>query len=255
MPARAGRREGGPGSRPDYRRLGIIRNHNAHFCPLRIHARKTDGKLFVTYHDYAGVTAEGLDPVTLQNGIRRKNGGDRQRQQMNADDLHLLKGCGAAKLDLSDLTMENVTYEEIQKRFHISWPLEDADFKSCNVLCNWQSRNVVEDMLKATLENIPWRNCDALFFDSLSGGPAKTASAQFGDKGTYPTGSDGKLAFVKAVVEFVRDPSKTGCPRPYLVFTNIYDPLGKTPAKTWYGTGQLRFDHYYFFTQRLGDID
>ncbi len=30
------------------------------------------------------------------------------------------------------------------------------------------------------------------------------------------------------------------------MFTNIYDPLGRTATKTWYGTGQLRLDHYYF---------
>jgi hypothetical protein len=232
--------------KPEYRRLGLIRNHNSHICPLRVHVRKGDGKLFVTYHDHVGTTPEGLHPIALLNGIRRRNGGDRSRQEMDADDLRLLNGYGAAKRDLTDLTIQNVRYEEIQKRFYTSWPLEDAEFKSCNVLCNWQSRKVVEDMIQATLQSIPWRNYDALFFDSLSGGPAKTVNAEFGGRGTYPTAPDGKLAFVKAVVEFVRDPAKTGCPRPYLVFTNIYDPLGKTLAKTWYGTGQLRLDHYYF---------
>lgn len=47
--------------------------------------------------------------------------------------------------------MANAGYEEIQKRFHTSWPLENREFKSCNVLCNWQSRKVVEDMLAAKL--------------------------------------------------------------------------------------------------------
>jgi hypothetical protein len=153
--------------RPEYKRLGLIRNHNSHICPLRVHVRKADGKLFVTYHSHVGATAEGLNPIALQNGIRRTNGGDGQRQAMNADDLQLLKGYGAARLDLTDLTMANATYAEIQKRFYTSWPLEDAQFQSCNVLCNWQSRKVVEDMLKATLENIPWPKDGALFFDSL----------------------------------------------------------------------------------------
>ena len=233
-------------SKPAYKPLGLIRNHNAHICPLRIHARKADGKLFVTYHSHVGTTAEGLNPIALQNGIRRRNGGYNQRREMDADDLRLLKGYGAARRDVANLTMENVTYGDIQKQFHTSWPLENRDFQSCNVLCNWQSRKVVEDMLEATLENIPWRKYDALFLDSLSGGPARTANAHFGGKGIYPTGPDGKLAFAKALVEFVRDPSKTGCPRSYLAFTNIYDPLGKTLAKAWYGTGRLRFDHYYF---------
>ena len=233
-------------SNPAYGRLGVIRNHNSHICPLRIHVRKSDGKLFVTYHSHAGTTEEGLNPVALANGIRRKNTGYGRRTEMDADDLLMLKGFGAARLDVGDLTMTNISYEEIQKRFYTSWPLENPQFKSCNVLCNWQSRKVVEDMLQATLENIPWGEYDALFFDSLSGGARKTANAEFGDRGTYPTGLDGKLAFVKAVVEFVRDPARTGRPRPYLVFTNIYDPAGRTAAKTWYGTGQLRLDHYYF---------
>lgn len=233
-------------SNPAYGRFGLIRNHNSHICPLRIHVRKSDGKLFVTYHSHAGTTEEGLNPVALGNGIRRKNTGYGRRTEMDADDLRMLKGFGAARLDIIDLTMSNVSYEEIQRRFHTSWPLENPQFKSCNVLCNWQSRKVVADMLQSTLENIPWEDYDALFFDSLSGGARKTANAEFGGRGIYPTGLDGKLAFVKAVVEFVRDPAKTGRPRPYLVFTNIYDPVGRTAAKTWYGTGQLRLDHYYF---------
>jgi hypothetical protein len=104
----------------------------------------------------------------------------------------------------------------------------------------------VEDMLRSTLENTTWHQYEALFFDSLSGAARKSTNADFGGKGAYPTGLDGKLAFVNAVVQYVRDPAKTGCPRPYLVFTNIYDPLGGTATKLWYGTGQLRLDHYYF---------
>ncbi len=231
-------------SDPAYEQLGLIRNHNSHICPLRIHARKKDGQLFVSYHRHAGTTDNGLNPVALANGIHRKNNG--QRTEMNADDLRMLKGYGAAKVDVADLTMANVSYEEIQKRFRTSWPLENSQFRSCNVLCNWQSRKVVEDMLKATLENIPWDKYDALFFDSLSGAARTTTNADFGGRGTYPTALDGKLAFVKAVVRYVRQPAKTGRPRPYLVFTNIYDPLGRTATKLWYGTGQLRLDHYYF---------
>ncbi len=229
---------------PAYRGLGVIRNHNSHISPLRIHVRKSDGKLFVTFHSHAGTTSQGLNPVALANGIRRKNSG--RRTEMDADDLRLLKGFGAARQDISELTMENVSYEQIQKRFYTSWPLEDQQFKSCNVLCNWQSRKVVEDMLQATLENIEWSQYDALFFDSLSGSARKAANAQFGGRGTYASALEGKLAFVKAVVQFVRDPSKTGRSKPYFVFTNIYDPVGRTAAKTWYGTGQLRLDHYYF---------
>jgi hypothetical protein len=233
-------------SSPAFGSLGRIRNHNSHICPLRVQVRKHDGTLFVTYHSHAGTTVDGLNPVALAYGIRRKNSGYGRRTEMDADDLRMLKGYGAARVDVSDLTTENASYEEIQKRFHTSWPLEDARFKSCNVLCNWQSRKVVNDMLEATLENISWGDYDALFFDSLSGGARKTANAEFGGLGTYATGLDGKLAFVKAVVEFVRDPAKTGRPHPYLVFTNIYDPVGRTAAKTWYGSGQLRLDHYYF---------
>lgn len=230
---------------PAYRRLGLIRNHNSHICPLRIHARKGDGRLFVTYHSFAGTTPEGLNPVALVNGIRRSNRSGRPRE-MDEDDLKMLKGYGAARRDVTDLTLDNASYEEIQKRFFTSWPLENDQFKSCNVLCNWQSRRVVETMLEATLKHIPWQEYDALFFDSLSGAARKTANAEFGGGGTYPTGLDGKLAFVQQVVKFVRDPAKTGKPRPYLVFTNIYDPLGSTATKRWYGTGQLRLDHYYF---------
>lgn len=100
---------------PEYRRIGAIRNHNSHICPLRVHARKSDGKLFATYHSFAGTTSEGLNPVALANGIHRKNSYG-PRVEMDADDLQMLKGYGAARLDVTDLTMSNVTYEEIRKR-------------------------------------------------------------------------------------------------------------------------------------------
>jgi hypothetical protein len=101
-------------------------------------------------------------------------------------------------------------------------------------------------MLDSTLNNIPWHTYDALFFDSLSGAARKVTNADFGDRGTYPSCLDGKLAFVESVVQFVREPANTGREHPYFVFTNIYDPLGNTATKRWYGNGQLRLDHYYF---------
>jgi hypothetical protein len=147
--------------KPEYKQLGKIMNHNSEVSPLRIHARKSDGKLFVSYFARTGATADHLNAVALQNGVRRVC---EKQTEMDADDLRLLKGFGAARLQVDDLTLENATYAEIKKRFHISWPLEDSTFESCNVRCNWQSRKVVEDMTKSALENIPWAKYDVLIF-------------------------------------------------------------------------------------------
>ena len=91
------------------------------------------------------------------------------------------------------------------------------------------------------------RFADVLFFDSLCGSVASAVNGEFGGLGSYPSLPDGKLAFVNAVVEFVRNPSKTGRPRPYPVFANIWNPMLKgSQFQSWYGTGKLRMDHYYF---------
>jgi len=88
-------------------------------------------------------------------------------------------------------------------------------------------------MLEATLRHIAWQQYHALFFDSLTGAARTTAHASFGARGTYDTRLASKLAFVQDVVNVVRNPQRTGHDAPYLVFTNIYDPLGRTVAKDW----------------------
>lgn len=234
------------GSAARYGSIGRIRKHNAEVCPIRVYVRKSDGKLFAAYHLFAGSTPEGLNPVALEHGLERQNIGYQPPSKMTAGDLELLKGFGAAKESIEDLTFANATFEEIKKRFHTAWPLEDETYKSFNVPCNWQSRKVVESMIKSTTENVSWEKYDAIFFDTLSGGHEQTTNANYGGKGSYPDGLAGKLAFVQAIVKFVRDPSKTGHPRPYFVFTNIWDPTRKQIIKNWYASKQLRLDHYYF---------
>ena len=231
---------------PAYRNIGLIRLHNAAVSPIRIQERKSDGKLFVSYHFFAGTTPEGLNPVALSHGLRRINTGYGEPYPMEAADLELLKGLGAARLDLGDLDFATATYADLLDHFHTAWPLENETYRSANVRCNWQSRRVVADMVASTLGNIDWTAYSALFFDTLLGGVNKATNANYGGDGTYADGLEGKMAFVQAVADFVRDPAKTGTDRPYQVFTNVYDPIMRSPIKRWFASGQLRLDHHYF---------
>jgi len=43
--------------------------------------------------------------------------------EMTEEDWFLLKGFEAAKIDVDRLTLEDVNYQEIQRRLHTSWPL------------------------------------------------------------------------------------------------------------------------------------
>jgi len=235
-----------PSRIPNTEHIGRIRKHNAEVCPLRVYRRKSDGALFVSYHSYVGTNEEGLNPVASQFGIRRHNTGFTSRVPMEEEDLEILKLYGAAKEPVAELTLSGLTYQDIQKSFHLRWPLEDDTWASANILCNWRSRWVVDSMAQTTISNVPWQEFDALFFDTLSDGTEMTANAEAGGRGVYQGENEGKLAFVKRVVEHLRDPKRSGLDRPYLVFANIWDPLGKPEARKWYASGGLVLDHYYF---------
>ncbi len=233
---------------PKYAALKVIGLSNAHVCPVRIYREKATGETYISYHSW-GQNPPGHSAFATLQGFSRKVS---KRYPIAAEDLELLKGYGAAKLDIGDLTVANATYDELSRRFYTSWHIESRDWQGFNILMNWINKRVVHNCVQVGMEYFPWSRYQALFIDSLGGSVrnVRVTNADYFPGGTYATRGEGSLACLSAIIAFARDPEKTGQPEPYLLFTNIYDPLGKTNRKLgalkWYGQDILRFDHYYF---------
>lgn len=234
---------------------GAIALHNANVGPIRIYVRKSDGKIFIGYHAFLKRRQDNLNPVALLHGLKRENT-YAPTYPLSAEDFDILRNYSAARGDNSGLRFDTVTEADIQKGFFTAWPLENSQFRSFNLLGNWQSRKVVDDYVAAFTTDYPWERCDALFFDSFGGGRGQIlANAAYGGHGSYKDRAEGAIDMVRRVTEYARDPKRTGRAKPLLIFTNIYDPKSEQRLKTVlleYGTGRLRLDHYYYEAGGLG---
>jgi hypothetical protein len=230
--------------------FGAIALHNANVGPIRVYARKSDGKLFVGYHAFVRRRQDSLNPIALLHGLKRDNTFS-GTYPLTAEDFEILRNYSAARRDNSDLRFDTVTAAEIRARFFTAWPMENAQFQSFNLLGNWQSRKVVDEYVAAFESDYPWERCDALFFDSFGGGRGQVlANAAYGGRGSYKDRAEGAIDMVRRITEIARRR-----PKPALVFTNIYEPKSEQRMKTVlleYGTGRLRLDHYYYEAGGLG---
>jgi hypothetical protein len=230
--------------------VGRIALHNANVGPIRVYARKSDGKLFVGYHAFLKRRQDNLNPLALLHGLKRDNT-FAVAYPLTAEDFEILRNYSAARRDNSDLRFDTVTAADIRARFITAWPTENAQFQSFNLLGNWQSRKVVDEYVAAFNTDYPWERCDALFFDSFGGGRGQAlANAAYGGHGSYKDRAEGAIDMVRRITEYARKR-----PKPLLIFTNIYQPKTEQRYKTVlleYGTGRLRLDHYYYEAGGLG---
>ncbi|MBN2448891.1 MAG: hypothetical protein JXR77_00795 [Lentisphaeria bacterium] len=229
-----------------YAQLDLIGNTNASVCPIRVYREKGSGLTRIAYLGHFA-DRNGRNAIAALHGLDRPC---HRRTAMTEEDLRLLKGYAAAKRPLDDLTLANANYEEIFARFHPKWVIDEPDRVGFNLSMNWINRTVVATCIKALTESFPWDRYQAIFFDSLGDGasPIRTTNPDALPGGPFPTRAEGHFEFVRAVCNFARDPARTGQPRPYRLFANIYDPLSANSRKhilRWYGQDLLRFDHYY----------
>ena len=235
----------------EYSNLKLIKEHNAKVCPVRVFEEKSSGKLYVAYHGWFEQRGTDRNPIAEFNQLIRTNW---VKYPLALGDLNVIKGYCAAKSATDDLTVQNLTMPLLAERFHTAWPTEDNQFKAFNLLANWESRKVVQDLVAASTVAFPWEKYQAMFFDSL--GEVKdiaTSNANYGGMGSYATWNEGQLGFVKAVTDYARDIGLTKQAEPYRVFGNIWDPLGRQrTVLAWYGSGALRLDHYYHESGGVG---
>ena len=236
-----------------YEGLKLIKSHNANVGPVRVFCEKSTGKLYLRYHSYLERQSDNLNPLAAMHGLSRKN---KTLYPITWKDLKIIKGYSAAKLDTSDLTLENLTLELIREYFYAAWEIDSGGWLSCNLRGNWQSKKVVDDMVAATTANFPWEKYEAIFFDSFGASLDSTVTnAKYGWQGSYTSWEEGKLDLVRRITEHARNTALTGQSAPYAVFANIYDPKKISLYQTvlrWYAQGLLRLDHYYYEGGGLG---
>jgi hypothetical protein len=234
----------------EYEYIKLISSLGARAIPIRIFFKKSTGVFHVVY---SGVGDGRLNPLASLHGIRRIND---TFYPIAQKDFEIIKGYAAAKADTSDISITDLNFELFDEHFCLTWIIEDDEWLSFNLVGNWKSKKVVDDLVTLFTENMPWEKYEALFFDSL-GSSLKVVitNGEYGGKGTYPSWDDGKLELVQRITAYARNTALTGQDKPYAVFANIWNPHNKYVQQTilnWYAHGKLRLDHYYYEAGGLG---
>jgi hypothetical protein len=236
----------GKPSGQDYADLNLIKNRNSHVGPMRLHKKKSTGELFVQYRRLER-RGDNFNPLALMYGLQRKN---RIFYLISQEDFEILSNYSAARKDISDLTLEGLTFELIKDRFYTSWPTENEQWQAFNLVGNWQSKKVVNDMVAASTVDFPWEKYQAMYFDNFGSHYGLTATNKdYGEQGSYASWSEGKLDYVQRITRYARDINLTGQSTPYAVFANIWDPKAQNPRQSilkWYAEDVIRLDGYLY---------
>lgn len=200
--------------------------HNAYYIPMSIDFDKRQVKYTVSYLDAHNRSLVNADRIVWNS------------YPLNAVDIEILKGYGCAQSKDYVMVSEASSLSDAKKWFRI-----DKDYGK--VIANWQSRFVVEDLAKKTIQSLQTGKYDYLFFDDLPRDPGDCINKEYGGIGSYSSWKEGQLSFLKAVTDAVH--SMKGRHRGQIkVFGNIWSPYADTYTARWYASKELRLDHYYF---------
>lgn len=212
-----------PGEMDSLKRILL---HSAYYIPFSIDFDKHEVKYTVSYLD-----ANNRSTVNPERIVWRS-------YPMDSTDIELLQGYGcASSRDYMSISTTS-TLDDANKLYRI-----DKVFK--RVIVNWQSKFVVEDLVKKTIQSLQIGRYDYLFFDDLPRNPGECLNKDYGGKGHYSSWKEGQLAFLKTVTETVHAMhGRLGLP--IKVFGNIWSPYADADTAKWYANKTLRLDHYYF---------
>jgi hypothetical protein len=113
------------------------------------------------------------------------------------------------------------------------------------IIANFQSKFVVDDLVKKTIKTLETGNYDILFIDDLPRVVQDCKNKDFGGMGSYTTWKDGQLDFLSRIV-FIAHKMKGYHGNPIKIFGNIWSPYADEITPKWYSENKLRLDHYYF---------
>lgn len=206
--------------------LNRILLHNAYYIPLAIDFTQHQVKYTVSYIDNQNKSLINPNRVVWNS------------YPITDLDIELVKGFGCAKSADYNFLAINSSFKEAEHWFRIN-----KDYK--NIIVNWQSKFVVDALVKATLSSLQTSRYDYIFFDDLPRDAGDCFNKAFGGKGSYASWKAGQLAFLQKVTAGARKIHGYHG-KPFKVFGNIWSPYADSKTAKWYADGLLRLDHYYF---------
>jgi hypothetical protein len=240
-----------------YDNLGLIKNFNAGGSgPIRIRLDDEDGdgvdeiKQFI-YRDYYHLSFDEAEQeyISAFDATKYVN---RWYDITDQAIIDLLKthGCAKESADLSQLTLDNINKVLIMNLFHYSWVKANGEF---SIRPNWQSVDVVSDLVNKTIDSINHDSVDAIFFDYFNIGPNNCSNANYNESATYVDWYEGQREYIGQVNSRVKQMSNSHG-NPYYVMANVGNPkTGGAKAAQFYADATLRIDEYIFETNTVRD--
>jgi hypothetical protein len=200
--------------------------HNSYYIPAAFDFAKHQVKYTASYLDVNNKSTVNPDRIVWNS------------YPLNSRDIDILKGYGCASSDNYASISTNATLSDAKRLFRINNDYE-------RVIVNWQSRFVVDDLAKKTIQSLSTKNYDYLYLDDLSRNPADCVNKGYGGKGSYISWKEGQLAFLQKVTTAAH--AMTGRQGGQIkVFGNLWSPYASPDIVKWYTDKKLRLDHYYF---------
>lgn len=231
---------------PKYNSLGLIKIFNAKVIPIRIFEKRETGEIFVQYR-WLEKKNSNSNPLAAIHGLERKN---RVFYPISKEDIDIIIKYAAARKKSKNIDLGDLSLKTFREYFFPAWQTMSKEWVSLNLIGNWQSKWVVDNMVAATIADFPWEKYRAVFFDSFGLELVEqTVNSDIDNKGEYRSWVEGNLDMVIRISNAFRDTLKTKQKEPYAVFANIYDPKRNLAYRTvakWYAENTLRLDHYYF---------
>jgi len=212
-----------PGNLDSLKRILL---HNAYYIPLSIDFDKHQAKYTVSYLGANNRSLVNPDRVVWN------------AYPLNNADIEILKGYGCAQSKEYVRATKQVSLKDAKSWFRI-----DKDYGK--VIANWQSRFVVEDLAKKTIQTLQLGKYDYLFLDDLPRNPGNCVNSTFGGKGAYASWKEGQLAFLQMVTDAAHA-MKGRQAEKIKVLGNLWSPYPDVKSAQWYADKKLRLDHYYF---------
>lgn len=212
-----------PGDMDSLKRILL---HNAYYIPLRIDFTKHQVKYTASYLDAKNQSTVNPSRIVWNS------------YPINNSDITILKGYGCAlSYDYNSISTTS-TLDDANRWYRI-----DKEYGV--VIVNWQSKFVVADLAKKTIQSLQTERYDNLFLDDIPRNPGNCVNKDYGGQGSYSSWKEGQLAFLQLVTDGAHA-MKGRLGEQIKVFGNIWSPYADTYSAKWYAEKKLRLDHYYF---------
>lgn len=206
--------------------LNRILLHNVYYIPLTVDFKRHQVKYTASYQTDNNFSA-------LHSGRVVWNA-----YAIDNRDVDIIKGYSCAKSGMYKNYSVDTDFSDASHWFRI-----DKDYK--RIIVNWQSKYVVNQLVKYTIQTLKTNKYDYLFVDDLARNPGNCVNKNFGGQGSYSSWKAGQLDFLQKINRAAHQ-LRGYHQKPIKTFVNVGSPYADTETGKWYANNTLRFDHYYF---------